>query len=175
MNISIIGTGKIVQEALPVIAATDGIFIRSILARQHSLTRAEAMAETFGIPLICTDYEAVLADDIVEAVYIALINSVHFDFALRALKAGKHVILEKPACLCADEFRVLAEEARAHHLMLCAFDGIISKTVLKRYLLSKNSPVGSGFIPHINIGHGISVYTHKGYFLGMRIQQYEKK
>ncbi len=118
MNISIIGTGKIVQEALPVIAATDGIFIRSILARQHSLTRAEAMAETFGIPLICTDYEAVLADDIVEAVYIALINSVHFDFALRALKAGKHVILEKPACLCADEFRVLAEEARARHLML---------------------------------------------------------
>ena len=118
MNISIIGTGKIVQEALPVIAATDGIFIRSILAREHSLQRAEAMAETYGIPLVCTDYEAVLTDDVVEVVYIALINSVHFSYAMRALQAGKHVILEKPACLCAEEFQQLVEEARARHLML---------------------------------------------------------
>ena len=118
MNISIIGTGKIVQEALPVIVATDGIFVRSILARQHSLERASALAETYGIPLVAIDYDAVLSDPQVEAVYIAIINSAHHDFALRALLAGKHVILEKPACLSASQFQQLVDEARARRLML---------------------------------------------------------
>ena len=118
MRLSIIGTGKIVREALPVIAATDQLFIRSILARPHSLDLAAMMAETYGIPRVCSDYAEVLSDEQTDAVYIALINSVHFDYALRALRAGKHVILEKPACLCASEFRQLADEARARRLML---------------------------------------------------------
>ena len=52
MRLSIIGTGKIVREALPVIAATDQLFIRSILARPHSLDLAAMMAETYGIPRV---------------------------------------------------------------------------------------------------------------------------
>lgn len=139
MNLSILGTGKIVQEALPVIAATDGITIHSILARPHSLERAEALIRTCtpqapvfssAVPqvpatpfprdsiAVTTDYAALLRDPAVDTVYIALINSVHHDFALRALRAGKHVILEKPACLRAAEFQELADEARARHLML---------------------------------------------------------
>ena len=116
MNLSVIGTGKIVQEALPVITASEGIFVRSIWARQHSLEKADMMAERFGIPLITADYDSVLADPKVDTVYIALINSVHYAFALQALQAGKHVILEKPACLCHSELQHLSEEARHRHL-----------------------------------------------------------
>ena len=118
MNLSIIGTGKIVHEALPVIATTEGIAVRSILAREHSLNKAEALAGRFGIPVVMTDYDAVLADAQVDTVYVALINSVHFDYALRALQAGKHVILEKPACLRYSELLTLATEARRRGLML---------------------------------------------------------
>ena len=118
MNMSIIGTGKIVHEALPVIAATEGIAVRSILAREHSLNKAEALAGRFGIPVVTTDYDAVLADALVDTVYVALINSVHFDYALRALQADKHVILEKPACLRYSELLTLAMEARRRGLML---------------------------------------------------------
>ena len=118
MNISIIGSGKIVAEVLPVIRATAGIDIRSLWAREHSLERARTLANTFAIPCVTTDYNIILADPTIDAVYIALINSVHFTYALRALQAGKHVILEKPACLHAHELQQLADEARARDLML---------------------------------------------------------
>ncbi len=118
MNLSIIGTGKIVQEALPVIAATEGISLRSIWGRPHSLAKAQALAASFAIPVATADYAAVLADPEVDTVYVALINSVHYDFALRALEAGKHVILEKPACLSYSELLTLADEARRRRLML---------------------------------------------------------
>ena len=118
MNLSIIGTGKIVHEALPVIAATEGIMVRSILAREHSRSKAEALAGTFGIAEVTTDYASVLADPQVDVVYIALINSVHYTYAMQALQAGKHAILEKPASLCYRELLSLADEARRRKLML---------------------------------------------------------
>ena len=118
MKLSIIGTGKIVHEALPVIAATDGITLRSIWTREHSLTKAQALAGQFGIAVVTTDYAEVLLDLQVDTVYIALINSAHYAFALQALQTGKHVILEKPACLTYSELLSLADEARHRHLML---------------------------------------------------------
>jgi predicted dehydrogenase len=118
MNLSIIGTGKIVHEVLPIIADTEGISIRSIWAREHSLAKAQALAKEFNIPHATTDYASVLTDPQVDTVYIALINSVHYTYALQALLAGKHVILEKPACLCYRELLHLATEARQRGLML---------------------------------------------------------
>ncbi|MBP5771524.1 MAG: Gfo/Idh/MocA family oxidoreductase [Bacteroidaceae bacterium] len=118
MNVAIIGTGKIVHEALPVMAATDGIMVRSIWCREHSLAKAQALAERFGIPVVTTDYAAVLADAQVDTVYVALVNSVHYAYALQALQAGKNVILEKPACMRHRELARLAEEARSRGLML---------------------------------------------------------
>ena len=118
MNLSVIGSGKIVHEALPVIAATEGVAVHSIWCREHSLAKAQALAAKYGILQVMTDYDAVLADPQVDTVYVALINSAHYAYALQALKAGKHVILEKPACLHYSELQHLAEEARGRQLML---------------------------------------------------------
>lgn len=118
MNLSIIGSGKIVHEALPVITTTDGIAVRSLWVRDHSLARAQALAAQYGIPKVTTDFASVLTDPQVDTVYVALINSAHYPFALAALLAGKHVILEKPACLCHRELLRLVTEARRRGLML---------------------------------------------------------
>lgn len=118
MNLAIIGSGKIVAEALPVISQTKGLHIRSLWARPHSLERARTLAAQYNISIVTSDYDAVLADATVDTVYIALINSAHYAYALRAIEAGKHVILEKPACLCADELRHLADAARRRRLMI---------------------------------------------------------
>ena len=118
MTLSIIGSGKIVAEALPVISSTPDLTIRSLWARPHSIEHARELAVPYGIPVVTSEYDDILTDTDVDIVYIAIINSAHYNYALRALKAGKHVILEKPACLCARELRHLADVALRRKLML---------------------------------------------------------
>lgn len=100
------------------IVGTDGIEVRSIVAREHSLEKAQTLARKYGIPQATASFDDALSDPSVDTVCIALINSVHFDYTLRALQAGKHVVLEKPACLCHSELKRLSDEARGRRLML---------------------------------------------------------
>jgi D-xylose 1-dehydrogenase (NADP+, D-xylono-1,5-lactone-forming) len=74
--------------------AADEVELVAVGSRE--LRRAEAQAKTLGIPHAHGSYEAVLEDPDVDAVYIPLPNSLHVDWSVRALEAGKHVLCEKP-------------------------------------------------------------------------------
>ena len=151
MNLGIIGSGKIVQEALPIITATPGITIHSLWARPHSLEKAQALAARFGISRVTSSYNDVLSESQIDTVYIALINSVHYDYALQALQAGKHVILEKPACLCAEELQRLAAEARQRHLML--FEAVTLLHLPAFHLLQTELLPQLGTIRHVECNY----------------------
>ena len=66
------------------------------------------------------DIDALLADDEIELVVVNTPNNTHFDFTVRALKAGKHVLLEKPAASTGAEVKIMFDLARQvnRHLML---------------------------------------------------------
>jgi len=62
----------------------------------RDLAKAEAYASAHGLTRAHGSYEALLRDDDIEAVYVSLPNSLHLDWAIKALEAGKHVLCEKP-------------------------------------------------------------------------------
>ena len=118
MKLAIIGTGMIVPVTLEAIEQIENITVTSIFARPHSLERGKEIAIQFSIPMVYTDYEKLLQTDECDTVYIANVNSVHFDYAKKALQAGKHVILEKPCCAHSWQVRELMHLAQKKHLFV---------------------------------------------------------
>lgn len=119
MKLAVLGTGFIVKEgALPALRAVPEIEVTAIFARPHSKSVAEGLAVQYDIPRVYTDYDALLASMEVDFVYVGLINSVHYEYARKALMAGKNVIMEKPFASTAAEVRELVELALANHLYI---------------------------------------------------------
>ncbi len=122
MKLALIGTGKIVQEALKALQQVPQIDCVALFARSHSREKAETFAREYKIDRVYTDYEALLRDNAVDFVYIGLVNSAHYAYAKQALLSGKHVILEKPFTPSYEETAELA--ALAERLGLYLFEAV---------------------------------------------------
>lgn len=94
VRLGIIGTGGILDRFLPGAALSTPIEVVAIASRDPDRARAAAAAR--GIPRAHGSYDDLLADVAVDAVYICLPNSMHHDWTMRSLEAGKHVLCEKP-------------------------------------------------------------------------------
>ena len=104
----IMGAADIVQRSFaPAMKRTDDGMLYSVAARDAG--RAARFAREHGIETSTQGYESLLRDDAVDAVYIPLPNSLHAEWTIAALRAGKPVLCEKPMCVSMDETdRVLA-------------------------------------------------------------------
>lgn len=118
MKLAILGTGKIVEEVLPVLKEINGIELSAILSTPRSIEKAEKLAELYAISQASSDYDSILANPDVDTVYVALPNHLHYDYAKKALLAGKHVICEKPFTLTLAEFEDLAKIAEQKNRIL---------------------------------------------------------
>jgi predicted dehydrogenase len=90
----ILSTADINQKLLAGAAESDDVDVVAVGSR--NLKRAEEFAQTWGIPRAYGTYEELLADPDVEAVYIPLPNTMHSEWSIKAMEAGKHVLCEKP-------------------------------------------------------------------------------
>jgi D-xylose 1-dehydrogenase (NADP+, D-xylono-1,5-lactone-forming) len=68
-------------------------------------SKSEDRAERFNIPVIYKEYDQLLDDSTIEAVYIPLPNALHAEWAIKAAQKGKHILLEKPAALSVAEIK----------------------------------------------------------------------
>ena len=90
----IISTADINRKLIPGAHASPKVELVGVASRNAA--RAEEYAKEWDIPRSYGSYEALLADPEIEAVYISLPNTLHCEWSIRALEAGKHVLCEKP-------------------------------------------------------------------------------
>ena len=79
---------------------------------------ADAFAATWGIPTAHASYEALVADENVDAIYVSTPHPFHYENTLLALNAGKHVLVEKPFVMNAAQAREVVELAEEKNLVV---------------------------------------------------------
>lgn len=120
LRIGILGAARIAELALVEPALATGQRVVAVSARDPE--RARAFAERHGVARAYGSYQEVLDDPDVEVVYNPLVNSMHAEWNIAALRAGKHVLSEKPFASNADEAARVREAAtRADRLIVEGF------------------------------------------------------
>ena len=148
----ILSTAHINRLVIPGLQASPDTELLAVASRDES--RARQYAEQRGIPRTYGSYEALLADPDIEAVYISLPNSMHVEWSIRSLEAGKHVLCEKPFARDPAEVERAFDVAVAHEKILMeAFMWRFHPQTLQLQLLVDNlSPIAQidakfGFTP----------------------------
>jgi len=116
LRLGILGCANIAKQFTRDVSESRDISIQAVASRD--LAKAQAFANDFQLPRAYGNYEALLADAALEAIYIPLPNSMHAEWAIRAMQAGKHVLCEKPLALNLAQVTRMFEVARQHGVML---------------------------------------------------------
>ncbi|MDF2723577.1 MAG: oxidoreductase [Paenibacillus sp.] len=109
----VLGTGNIVGKGgMALHRAANGEWL-GVAGR--TLENSKIAAEKYGVPRAYNGYRELIDDPEIDAVYIALLNHVHKEWAIEAVRAGKHVLLEKPFALNAADAADIIAEAKRHN------------------------------------------------------------
>lgn len=101
VNWGILSTANINRRVIPAINASNRGKLIAVASREKA--KAESYAATWNIPVNYGRYEDLIESDSVDAIYISLPNHLHAEWSIRAMRAGKHVLCEKPITLSIDE------------------------------------------------------------------------
>ena len=105
----ILGTGNIANQFAEGVAHARRS--RAVAVGSRTQRNADDFAGKFDIPHSHGTYEALIGDDAIDAIYISLPNSLHCEWTIKALEAGKHVLCEKPLAASAEEAQRMCDTA----------------------------------------------------------------
>lgn len=107
----LIGASTIARQYMAdAIRAQEGHFVQAVMSSNQE--RANQFAKDCNIPTAYSSLEAILADPLVKVVYISTTNELHFEQAIAAAAAGKHVLCEKPLALSIDQAVEMAKACK---------------------------------------------------------------
>jgi predicted dehydrogenase len=115
LRIGVLGAANIARAFCAGVAPSSLVKVTTIASRDAA--KGAAFAKEVGVARSVGSYEALLADPEIDAIYNPLPNGMHFDWSIRAVRAGKHVLCEKPLCSTGAEAITMfgaAEKAGVH-------------------------------------------------------------
>ncbi len=146
VRVALVGAGNFAQAMhLPNFAKLDKkLSLQCVMSRTGST--AKFAADRFGASYATTEYEQVLADPEVDLVMITTRHNLHGCMALRALKAGKHVFVEKPLTIFEDELQKIEDYYRANPnapLLMVGYNRRFSPAIrrVRDVLASRTTPL----------------------------------
>lgn len=156
-RVGVIGTGAIAQIVhLPTLQQLPGVVIRSVCDVDQ--TKAEALANRFGIERVCSSEDEAFADEETDGVILCAPSYLHEPHAIAALEAGKHVLVEKPLALSAEGAERVVDAAER-------LDRTIMVAMNNRY-----RPDVAGLKPFLSGGELGEVFFLKGGALNRKVR-----
>ncbi len=116
LRIGLLGGANIARQFSRDVAPSREVKVVAVASR--TLETAQAFASAQGIGRHHGNYEALLQDDGVDAIYLPQPNSLHAEWAIQAAAAGKHILCEKPLALNHAQAKAMFDAAKAHGVML---------------------------------------------------------
>ena len=153
IKVGIIGCGKIAQvRHIPEYAANPHAEVYGFY--DINLARAEELAKQYGGKAYAS-YEALLADPAIEAVSVCAANHAHAEISIAALKAGKHVLCEKPMAVTLEECEAMVAAAReAGKYLMIGQNQRLAKAHAKAKELIEQGAIGKVLTFRTIFGHG---------------------
>ena len=149
LNWGLLSTAKINRALIKPLNASKRTRLLAVASR--SISSAEAYAREWNIPRAHGSYEALLADPEIEVIYNSLPNHLHAEWTIKALRAGKHVLCEKPFALTLAEVDAMSQAAHEtgkvlaeafmylHHAQTLKIKEIVDSGVLGKLQLIKGA------------------------------------
>jgi predicted dehydrogenase len=198
LRLGLIGAGHFAKSMhLPLIEKMSDAFTLQAVASRRGYD-ASSLARLYGASVSTSEPDALLDDPGIDAVLIATRHDSHADLVIKALERGKHVLVEKPLCLSADELRAIEETvARLGDdcpVLMTGFNRRFSAhtAALRKLIAPRTNPfilnyrVNAGHLPPDhwthgpqgggrNIGEACHFYDLAGYLAGSEIRSVEAR
>ena len=160
----ILGTANIARYAtIPGMKKAEHCELYAIAGR--SLEKAQAFKKEYGFEKVYASYDELIADSMVQAVYIPLPNNLHLKWVKAALQNGKHVLCEKPLALNANEAKEMFDVARANGVYLMEAYAYLHSP----YVQSLKDDIASGVIGQVDYIE--SAFITQGYKEDFRLHK----
>jgi predicted dehydrogenase len=159
---AVIGLGRIAGHFMPGTRSTTNSQITALVSGHRN--KADHIAAEYGIPSTCIysyeNFDQIVSNPSVDAVYVALPNSMHAEYTIRAAKAGKHVLCEKPMSTnVAEAEQMIAACKAANVKLMIAYRCHYEPTNLKAVRMIREGALGQ--VQAIESSFGFNMGPHE--------------